>query len=108
MHEIGHNLGLSHSSEDGAEYGNNSCMMGKSYARDDGPLMCYGAPKAWELGWYETKRVEISTGNPTYVGELAGYIEDINDAQVPPMLIKIDVDSTHVDYYLYSIGLKGS
>ena len=27
MHEIGHSFGLSHSGEDGAEYGDQSCMV---------------------------------------------------------------------------------
>jgi len=101
MHEIGHNLGLSHSGEVSDEYGNRSCMMGYSYGSDDTPKMCYGAPKAWELGWYPTKRIELSESMPTYIGEIAGYIEDVNDDTVPPMLVKIIVDNSQIDYYLY-------
>lgn len=103
MHEIGHNLGLSHSGEGNDEYGNGSCMMGYSSSSDEGPQKCYGAPKAWELGWYPTKRVEVSASNglSRYTGELAGYIEDVNDDNVPPMLVKIDIESSSIDYYLY-------
>jgi predicted Zn-dependent protease len=30
LHELGHNLGLSHSGEDDGGYGDSSCYMGKS------------------------------------------------------------------------------
>jgi hypothetical protein len=42
MHEVGHNLGFRHSGEgsgEGAEYGDWSGMMGKSYNEDEGPAM---------------------------------------------------------------------
>ena len=50
MHEIGHNLALAHSSHESVEYGDQSGMMGYSYASDDLPYMCFNAAKSWQLG----------------------------------------------------------
>ena len=49
LHELGHNLGLGHSGEDGGGYGDSSCYMG--YGGGD-VRMCYNAPKNYYLGWY--------------------------------------------------------
>ncbi len=50
--EIGHNIGLAHSGEGSDSYGDRTGMMGYSYTQDDGPEMCFNAPKNWQLGWY--------------------------------------------------------
>merc|ERR1712194_494926 len=52
MHEIGHNLGFGHSNENGQSYKDQSGMMGYSYNQDDGPKMCFNAPKNFQTGWY--------------------------------------------------------
>jgi len=78
MHEIGHNLGLSHSGykdDDPAvddNYNDETGLMGYSYWRDDGPAKCFNAPKNWQLGWYAQQELELDPlsiiGNPqTYV-----------------------------------------
>ncbi|GFH56169.1 hypothetical protein CTEN210_12645 [Chaetoceros tenuissimus] len=64
-HEIGHNLMLAHSGDPAgtgsqATYGDKSGMMGFSYSNDDGPIQCFNAPKNWQLGWYDDKRVPVS------------------------------------------------
>ena len=49
MHEVGHNLGMSHSSENGGEYGDESCILGGGFS-ENGPLTCYNgakSPKEW-------------------------------------------------------------
>ena len=51
MHEIGHNVGLMHSSSK-INYGDLSCYMGASPALIDGPRMCFNSQKSWQLGWY--------------------------------------------------------
>ena len=105
VHELGHNFDLAHSNENG-EYLDQSGMMGSSYASDDTPLMCFNAAKSWQLGWYSSKHVTIdnmSTGSSSmynYVGELAGLMEDINDPNVPPMIIKLNTPYDE-DYYIY-------
>lgn len=46
FHELGHNLGLQHSSTPGQEYGDCYCAMGGCQGQ-----RCYNAPQQWRLGW---------------------------------------------------------
>lgn len=50
MHELGHNIGLSHSGEGSCEYADTSGIMGYSYRLDDSPKMCFNGAKNWQLG----------------------------------------------------------
>lgn len=43
-HELGHNLGLMHSTTPGYEYGDGSCIMGLSVG-----ARCFNAPQSWKL-----------------------------------------------------------
>lgn len=43
-HELGHNLGLMHSTTPGNEYGDGSCIMGLSIG-----ARCFNAPQSWKL-----------------------------------------------------------
>ena len=93
MHEIGHNLGLRHSRENGSEYADTTGMMGHSYNDDDGPIMCFNTAKNWELGWYETKHLTI---NPLvqkfWEGKLIGYpnYKDPNAPVDSSVIVKIE------------------
>ena len=51
MQEFGHNVGLSHSNDD-KNYGDHSCLMGRSSIKTNGPRMCFNGPKSWQLGWH--------------------------------------------------------
>ena len=46
FHELGHTLGLMHSSTPLGEYGDYSCAMG-----GDAGVRCFNAPQNWVLGW---------------------------------------------------------
>jgi len=46
-HELGHNMGLMHSSTPWAEYGDTSCIMGTS------DLNCFNAVQSWRLKWQD-------------------------------------------------------
>jgi hypothetical protein len=61
--------------------------MGYSYSTDDGPEMCFNAPKNWQLQWYDDRETTVSGG---WSGELYGIADygDTNDgdtviAQIP-------------------------
>jgi len=69
-HELGHNLGLHHSSDQknfgaiGKEYGDHTCLMGNGYIDEDKDFdentHCFNNAKNWQLGWYANRRVEYS------------------------------------------------
>jgi len=61
MHEIGHNIGLAHSGES-SSYDDQSGMMGYSYSDSD-TLMCFNAPKNWQLGWYIDRQKILNAGS---------------------------------------------
>jgi len=63
MHEVGHNINLAHSGENGNEYDDQSCMMGYSYSSDEGPRQCFNGPKFYQLGWLSDRHVTISNGS---------------------------------------------
>jgi len=52
MHEVGHNIGLAHSGENGDEYGDQTGAMAYGFSSDDTPLVCFNAAKSYQLGWY--------------------------------------------------------
>jgi Gametolysin peptidase M11 len=63
MHEVGHNLGLQHATENGDTYGDTTGMMGISSGQTDGnPLQCYNACNHWTLGWFPNQRLDLSGG----------------------------------------------
>ncbi|OEU14169.1 hypothetical protein FRACYDRAFT_240700 [Fragilariopsis cylindrus CCMP1102] len=66
IHEIGHNLGLKHSGENGNEYADKTGYMGYSYTQYDGPSMCFNAAQSYKLGWYDEQTL---TYNPLSLDE---------------------------------------
>ena len=52
-HELGHNLGLMHSSANGSEYGDSGCVMGVGYAE-------LNAPHRDNLDWMQTATIRKS------------------------------------------------
>jgi hypothetical protein len=98
MHEIGHNLGLSHSGEGTSTYADQSGMMGFSYSQDDGPAMCFNAAKSSFLSWYDDKRSAINPGQTKTVSltGIAEYGTVVNEEQV---LLNIDgTQSLHLTF----------
>eukprot|EP00536_Pseudo-nitzschia_multiseries_P015522 jgi/Psemu1/42931/gm1.42931_g len=57
MHEIGHNLGLDHSTKDGQEYGDRASIMG-NIGGDEGPH-CFNPAHNYQLRWYENQQLSI-------------------------------------------------
>ena len=106
MHEIGHNLGLAHSGEGTAEYGDQSGFVGVSWNKDDWPKMCFNAPKSWQLGWYADKAV--TTVPPlfsTWTRRLMG-IADYDHYTTTTVLVKLET-GRDLDYYINFNRKKG-
>jgi len=78
VHEIGHNLGLSHSGKDGVSYGDKSGIMGYSYKLDNGPMQCFNPAKTYQLGWVDDKVVTVDPNDGTWVGTLIGATDYTN------------------------------
>ncbi len=57
VHEIGHNLGLSHSAKGNVEYGDKQGMMGFSYRRINAPAMYVALQEKKEM--IENKRISL-------------------------------------------------
>jgi hypothetical protein len=100
MHEIGHNLDLAHSGEGTNQYGDQTAMMGYSYSQDDGPKMCFNAPKNWQLGWYPNGEHEVV--NNFFEGKILGLsdYENLNSANNEIIMAKINdsVSDWYVSY----------
>jgi len=59
MHEIGHNLRMGHSGENGVTYADGTGYMGNQGWDDDTPRMCFNAAKSWWTGWYSSHHTTI-------------------------------------------------
>eukprot|EP00526_Cylindrotheca_closterium_P002346 CAMPEP_0113639918 /NCGR_PEP_ID=MMETSP0017_2-20120614/20947_1 /TAXON_ID=2856 /ORGANISM="Cylindrotheca closterium" /LENGTH=903 /DNA_ID=CAMNT_0000551167 /DNA_START=18 /DNA_END=2730 /DNA_ORIENTATION=+ /assembly_acc=CAM_ASM_000147 len=104
MHEIGHNVGLSHSADTtdaNVQYGDRTGMMGISYYVDDGPArakMCFNPAKSYILGWYSDKNLDIGASTPPFCGQLVGVSNYPTIAGDEKVVLKIPDTST--DYYV--------
>ena len=96
MHELGHNLGLHHSSEGEEEYGDNSGVMGVMW--DDDRNICFNGPKIAQLGWFPDREVDvdISTG---YTGNVYGIADYETTGANDKMILQIVTVLGH-DYYV--------
>jgi hypothetical protein len=76
QHEVGHNMGLTHSADNtdaNVEYGDRTGMMGISYFIDDGPSrakMCFNPAKSYTLEWYSDKNLDIDASATPFCGRL--------------------------------------
>lgn len=93
MHELGHNLGLSHSGAGTNQYADQSGMMGFSYSQDDGPIMCFNAPKSNFLGWYDDKKSSVTAGQSQSF-TLTGVAEYQNNNLFGDEKILLSIDGT--------------
>jgi hypothetical protein len=75
MHEMGHNLGLRHSNENG-DYMDSTGYMGAARDNEVGPIKCFNAEKNWRLGWYGDRALQIEpiADGPQLI-ELAAFVD---------------------------------
>lgn len=104
MHEIGHDMNLGHSNEDGQPYEDESGIMGASFPNKNGPRMCFNAAKSWQLGWYKDKGIAINSSGSTPCFD--GILHGIADYPIATtVLLKVQTESN--DYYINFNAKKG-
>lgn len=108
MHEIGHNLGLSHDAcfdpQSGVQdYGDESGVMGISYLEDDSQS-CPNGVKLWDLGWYSSGHYTWSEGDNSAIS-LQGIVGTSGSSYY---IVKIPASQTvdgssdiKMDYYCW-------
>ncbi len=99
LHEIGHNLGLSHSGKGGDDYSDKTGMMGYSFKDENGPLQCFNPAKSYKLGWYEKSVVEWDPlAKGTWFGDIVGVIDydSTDDTQTVILRIPREVNGKHL------------
>jgi hypothetical protein len=90
-HELGHNLTLHHAAvNNGAEYGDNSDVMGSSYQ----PV---NAPHSAQLGWTPSSNILNVSQSGTY---RITALETMPSAAITPQIIKIFKEDSGQYYYL--------
>ena len=99
VHEVGHNLNLDHSNEDG-DYGDGSAIMGFSYPYDDFPTMCFNGAKHWVLGWYDDRKIEIDASQG-WAGNIIAFVDAPSATGNDVVIIKVD------NYYIQYNRAKG-
>ena len=83
-HEIGHNLGLQHSSHNANDYGDQSGIMGYGYEKKNSPEMCFNGAKSWQLGWYRQKALDVSSDNTSNLLPMGVYVDAFVDYETVP------------------------
>lgn len=99
MHELAHNLNMRHANKDGNTYGDTSGMMGISSGQTDGnPLQCYNACNHWTLGWFQSKRLDLSggVGGPQTV-QIAAFVDADQAGSGQYVLVKLP-GSLYIQY----------
>ena len=84
LHEIGHNIGLAHSGEGGSEYGDTSGLMGAVFSDDRS--MCFNGPKNAQLGWYDDRLVDATSGYDDALYGISDYGTTDSDSK---MILKL-------------------
>jgi len=108
MHEVGHNLGMSHSSENGEEYGDESCIMGGGFS-EDGPLLCFNGAKSWQLGWYASRNHEYNVADGIWNGRLIGQVDYANGNDITSkVVLKLNTPSSSDYYVMFNRVMSGT
>ena len=105
MHEVGHNLGMSHSSENGEEYGDEACIMGGGFS-EAGPLACYNGAKSWQMGWYNSRSYNYNIENDIWKGRLIGQVDYSTPNDVTSKVVLKLNSPGSIDYFVMFNRIK--
>jgi hypothetical protein len=103
-HEIGHNLGMSHSGGPGnspveQEYGDHTCTMGNA-AKETGPFYCFNGAKSCYLGWYNSRTYIYNAKDGIWNGRLIGQVNYMNENDSTSKVVLKLNSSSQNDYYV--------
>jgi hypothetical protein len=129
VHEVGHNLGLSHSGQGSDPYGDRSGMMvrqslvgntfrqvlsccpvsifsfdflsiqGYSYGMNDAPQMCFNPSKSWKLGWYSGQRGEFDGSRNSKRYFMVGVVDYDDSDNSKRVVVKV-VSGGQSNFYI--------
>eukprot|EP00804_Cyclotella_cryptica_P021725 CCRYP_012889-RB/>CCRYP_012889-RB protein AED:0.02 eAED:0.02 QI:1920/1/1/1/1/0.8/5/578/694 len=98
-HEIGHNLGMDHSSTIELEYGDYTCTMGNA-AKETGPFYCFNGAKSWYLGWYNSRNYIYNAKDGIWNGRLVGQVDYMNENESTAKVVLKLNSASQTDYYV--------
>jgi len=104
QHEIGHNLGFSHSSQASRQYGDDTGVMGKSLIDKNGPIQCFNGAKNWITGWYASKSIDISSiiGNDSsslfWIGNLTAFVDFDRTSTADRQYVLIKLNNLYIQF----------
>ncbi len=71
--------------------------MGFTYGASDAPIMCFNAPKGWQLGWYTNGQETVTT---SWSGKLYGIADYSNIAHTDRVILQMlsDTEEWYVSF----------
>jgi len=108
MHEIGHNLGLSHAGES-LEYDDVTGYMGYGSNRLDGPLKCFNPANSYKFEWYPEQVLSYDplTNRKGYKQLYLNGVDDFNEGKANAnsntkrlIVLRLIQSNLEGDYYL--------
>jgi hypothetical protein len=96
--QVGHNLGLLHSSQGDQEYDDVTGMMGFSIYQEYGPRSCFNARKNWHLGWFDDRSIDLTDSIKTssWGGRLVAFVD--YNVTAPGDVVLIQVGNLFLQY----------
>lgn len=104
VHEIGHNLELSHSGRRGDVYGDMSGFMGYGIDVIGGPLMCFNGQKHYATGWYHDHTRHLFPRDLPFAGWLAFFGEATETAPNEPVLWVLNLPGPERLFLQYNLA----
>lgn len=81
--------------------------MGYSYSQDDGPVMCFKAPKNVKVGWYNDRVVTLtSSTNYAWSGRVYGIANYATTTSADEMILRLDDPSDNTKDIYVSFNAK--